>query len=171
MLTIPPETLTRYAALLEKRAVPAIQRNFYEKWLRYYLDFCVKYRLSDSSSKSLPQFFAKLREKKQADEQIKQAAHAVSVYLDLKRPSKTASASAPAILAPSAAEKSAPRSRPSSMASSMTSPALAVSDPASADVQAVWMQAITDLAVAIKTRHYSPKTLKSYSQWGEDQEK
>jgi hypothetical protein len=64
MLTIPPETLTRYVALLEKRAVPSIQRHFYKKWLRYYLDFCAKYGLSDSSSKSLPQFFAKLREKK-----------------------------------------------------------------------------------------------------------
>jgi hypothetical protein len=165
MLTIPPETLTRYAALLEKRAVPSIQRNFYKKWLQYYLDFCAKYGLSDSSSKSLPQFFAKLRERKQADEQIKQAAHAVSVYLDLKRPSKTASASAPAISAPSAAEKAAPRSRPSSMAPGVPSPVLAVSDPASADVQTVWMQAISDLAVVIKTRHYSPKTLKSYSHW------
>ena len=165
MLTIPPETLTRFVALLEKRTVPSIQRNFYKKWLRYYLDFCAKYRLPDSSSKSLTQFLAKLREKKQTDEQIKQAAHAVSVYLDLKRSSKTVPASAPAISAPSAAEQATLWSRSSSMVSGMPSPTLAVSDPASADVQTAWMQAVTDLAVVIKTRHYSPKTLKSYSHW------
>jgi len=165
MLTIPPETLTLFVALMEKRTVPSIQHNFYKKWLRYYLDFCAKYRVPDSSSKSLTQFLAKLREKKQTDEQIKQAAHAVSVYLDLKRPSKTAPASAPAISAPSTAEQATLWSRSSSMVSGMPSPTLAVSDPASADVQTAWMQAVTDLAVVIKTRHYSPKTLKSYSHW------
>jgi len=51
------------------------------------------------------------------------------------------------------------------MASGMPSPALAVFDPASSDVQTAWKQAITDMAVVIKTRHYSPKTLKSYSHW------
>ncbi len=165
MLNIPPETLMRFVALLEKRNVPSTQRNFYKKWLRYYLDFCAKYRLSDSSSKSLTQFLAKLREKKQTDAQIKQAAHAVSVYLDMKRPSKTAPASTPAISAPSTTEKATPLSRPLSMASGMPSPSLAVSDPASSDVQIAWKQANTDLAVVIKTRHYSPKTLKSYSHW------
>jgi len=134
----------------------SIQHNFYKKWLRYYLDFCAKYRLPDSSSKSLTQFLTKLREKKQTDEQIKQADHAVSVYLDMTRPSKTAPASAPAISAPSAAEQAPPRSRPLSMASGMPSPALAVSDPSSSDVQTAWKQAITDMAVVIKTRHYSP---------------
>ena len=137
------------------------------KWLRYYLDFCAKYRLPDSSSKNLTQFLAKLREKKQTDEQIKQAAHAISVYLDLKQPSKTAPASALAILAPSTADKVTPRYWPSSMVSAMPSSDSAVSDPASSDVQTAWMQAITDLAVVIKTRHYSPKTLKSYSHWAQ----
>ena len=135
MLNIPPETLTLFVALMEKRTVPSIQHNFYKKWLRYYLDFCAKYRLPDFSSKSLTQFLTKLREKKQTEAQIKQAAHAVSVYLDLKRSSKTAPASAPAVSAPSTAEKATPRSRPLSMASGMPSPALAVADPASSDVQ------------------------------------
>jgi hypothetical protein len=63
---------------MEKRTISSLQRNFYKKWLRYYLYFCAKYRLPDSSSKSLPQFLAKLREKKQTDEQIKQAAHGIT---------------------------------------------------------------------------------------------
>lgn len=79
MLTVPPEILMQFVVLLKKRAVPSIKYNSYKKWLWFYLDFCAKYRLTDSSSKSLPQFLSKLREKKQADEQIMQAAHAVSV--------------------------------------------------------------------------------------------
>jgi len=66
MLTIPPETLTSFVALLEKRTISSIQHNFYKKWLQFYLEFCAKYRLPDSSSKSLPRFLAKLRVKKQA---------------------------------------------------------------------------------------------------------
>ena len=100
MINVPIEIVQQFDSILEKRAVPLVQRSFCKKWLRYYLDFCAKYRHPDSSSKSLTQFLAKLREKKQADEQIKEAAHSVSVYLDLKRPSKTASASVPAISAP-----------------------------------------------------------------------
>ena len=40
-----------------------MQRNVYKQWLRYYLDFCATYRLPDSSSKSLTQLLAKLRDK------------------------------------------------------------------------------------------------------------
>jgi hypothetical protein len=29
-----------YVAILEKRAVPSAQHNYYKKGLRYYLDFC-----------------------------------------------------------------------------------------------------------------------------------
>jgi hypothetical protein len=97
--------LTRFVALLHKRTVPSIQCNIYKKWQRYELDVCATYRFPDSSSKSLTLFLATLRDKKQTDAQITQAAHAVSMYLDLKRPSKPVPASAPAISAPFAAEQ------------------------------------------------------------------
>lgn len=133
MLTIPPETLTSFVALLKKRAVPPIQHNFYKKWLRFYLDFCAKYRLPDSSSKSLSRFLAKLREKKQTDEQIKQAAHAISVYLDLKQLSKT-TASSPAVSVLPAVEKATHRFRPLSTISGMPS-SVVPSNPAAADAK------------------------------------
>jgi hypothetical protein len=59
--------------------VPLAQHSDYKKWLRYYVDFCDKYRLEATSSKSQAQFLDKLREKKETDWQIKQAAHAVSL--------------------------------------------------------------------------------------------
>ncbi len=83
MLNIPPDILTRFDALLTKRAVPSDQHNFYKKWLRYYLDFCGKYRHPDLSPKSLTQFLGKLRDKNQTEPQVRQAAHAVSLYLNL----------------------------------------------------------------------------------------
>lgn len=103
MLNIPQDLLGRLVAVLDERGVPPAQHNYYKKWLRYYLDFCDKYRVEAASPKSQAQFLDKLREKKQTDWQIKQAAHAVSLYWDVQR--------------------------------------------------------------ALKARHYSPKTLKSYNHW------
>jgi hypothetical protein len=51
MLNIPQELLVRFVAILEKRGVPSAQHNYFKKWLRYYLDFCDKYRLKATSSK------------------------------------------------------------------------------------------------------------------------
>jgi len=74
MANMPPDILTGFVAILGKRAVPSAQHNYYKKWLRYYLDFCDKYRLQDTPSKSPAQFLSKLREKKQTEAQLKQAA-------------------------------------------------------------------------------------------------
>ena len=43
MLPVPGSIMTRYEAILEKRAIAPIQRADYKKWLRYFLDFCSKY--------------------------------------------------------------------------------------------------------------------------------
>jgi hypothetical protein len=67
MLNIPSDLLGRFVAVLEERSVPLTQHSYYKKWLRYYVDFCGKYRLEATSSKSQAQFLGKLREKKQTD--------------------------------------------------------------------------------------------------------
>lgn len=61
------DLLERFVAVLEERGVPSTQHAYYRKWLRYYLDFCDKYRVEATSPKSQAQFLDKLREKKQAD--------------------------------------------------------------------------------------------------------
>jgi hypothetical protein len=96
MLNIPPHLLGRFVALLEKRGIPSVQHQYYRKWLRYYLDFCGKYRLQATASKSASQFQAKLREKRQTDLQIRQAAHAVSLYWDVQRALKARPTASPA---------------------------------------------------------------------------
>ena len=65
MLAIPPDMLRRYNMALRGRGVEEVRRPHYVRWLRFYLDFCGKYKQSPDSQSSVPRFLAKLREKKQ----------------------------------------------------------------------------------------------------------
>jgi len=76
MFIIPPDLLARFESALTKKSVPNEQRNHYKKWLRYYLDFCQKYKQPISTKESLQQFIKKLQEKNQTPWQQKQAATA-----------------------------------------------------------------------------------------------
>ncbi len=129
--------------MLEERKVLPARHIDYKKWLRYYLDYCHKYNLSNTSSKNITQFLKKLREKKQTDAQIKQASHAVSLYLDLAKRPHTAS------INQQASGKTADKK-------SLVTPL---------DTTLEWDRAVGDLAAVIKTRHYSRKTLSSYRHW------
>ena len=80
MIPIPQNINTLYSALLIQKAVPDKYHPYYRKWLRYYLDFCQKYGFRQSDTKSLPHFIKKLKEKKQTDQQQKQAVDAISIY-------------------------------------------------------------------------------------------
>ena len=82
MQTIPSDILAKFSAVLEKRAVPVSLHEDYKKWLRYYLDFRSKYNLPDSRSEHVRMFIQKLQDKGQTIEQQKQAAHALSYYLN-----------------------------------------------------------------------------------------
>jgi integron integrase len=55
----------------------------YQKWLRYYLDFCQKYHVPPKHEKSLPPFIQKLQDKQQSREQQEQAVRAVTLYYEL----------------------------------------------------------------------------------------
>lgn len=143
MISVPIEIVQQFESKLAKHSVPSVQHGYYKKWLRYYLDFCSKYHCADASSKSLPLFLKKLKEKRQTDMQIKQAAHAISLYLDLMTRFNTSRV-------PAESKALAP----------VTSAVASLSSDKPA-----WDKAIADLAAVIKTRHYSPKTLSSYTIW------
>jgi hypothetical protein len=85
MLPVPAPVLTRFDAILEKRAVAPIQRADYKKWLRYFLDFCAKYPVPEARADRIRLFIDKLREKRQTLFQQNQAAHAVSLYFEMQR--------------------------------------------------------------------------------------
>jgi len=139
MRMIPAALNAQFNALLVKNKVPQKFHNHYLKWLRYYLDFCQRYRFSESNSHSLPNFIRKLKEKGQTDVQQKQANEAIHIYYELIR------------------------SKPSNNTSEL--PKHLPNPEGVCLVKGNWQAAHKQLSNEIKVRHYSPKTLKSYSVW------
>ena len=89
MLPIPDEVLKPFDAILEEKTIPRVLRSEYRKWLRYYLDFRVKYPPPNSKSEHVRLFIEKLRSKNQPQDSLEQAATALSLYFTLqseKRP-------------------------------------------------------------------------------------
>ena len=83
MLTVPTSLQTRYHGWLRSKALPTNVHGFFLKWLRYYLDFCQKYRMPEAEEGSLAGFLDKLREKKQTKAQQEQASQAITLYYEL----------------------------------------------------------------------------------------
>ena len=63
--------------MLKHERISENEHRFYLKWLRYYLDFCHKYKFDALSDKSLPGFIDKLSSKKQTNTQQQQAVNAI----------------------------------------------------------------------------------------------
>ena len=80
MLAIPYALQTQFEEYLQNKATPNRLQGEYKKWLRYYLDFCQKYKFSPTHKESLPHFIHKLQEKKQTKERQEQAVMAITVY-------------------------------------------------------------------------------------------
>ncbi len=139
MRMIPAALNAQFGALLVKNKVPQKLHSHYLKWLRYYLDFCQRYRFGESNSGSLPNFIRKLKEKGQTDAQQKQASEAIHIYYELIR------------------------SKPSNNTSEL--PKHPPRPEGVCLVKGNWQAAYKQLSNEIKVRHYSPKTLKSYSIW------
>jgi integron integrase len=125
------------------------------------MDFCSKYNLPDKSSKSLPQFLQKLRDKNQSDVQQKQAGHAVSLYLDLLQQSRLPTSETLPPKKP-AEKKQDSTDPPSSVACRPLTP---TQHTAAGTEKMQWQKAIAEMTAVIKTKHYSTKTLRSYCHW------
>jgi site-specific recombinase XerD len=143
MLKLSDALLEKYRMLLDKQGIAPRDHENYKKWLRYYLDFCKKYQHPYIDPASLSLFIDKLEEKKQTDMVRCQAEEAVKLYYSGIEP-----------VAPAAASK-----------------ADAVKEemhPYIASGEALpWNGVMRPLENEIKLRHYSQKTLKSYTLWAE----
>jgi hypothetical protein len=87
MLAIPSALRSKFDEQLRRRPIPNNLHAPYQKWLRYYLDFCQKYRFPPRQEKSLPTFLRKLQDKQQAKTLQEQATAAITVYYDILRES------------------------------------------------------------------------------------
>lgn len=83
MEAIPAELQSRYKASLLNKAVSEGEHGAYLIWLRYYLDYCRKYRTPPKYKNSLPLFIHKLRDKRQTQARREQAEKAITLYYDL----------------------------------------------------------------------------------------
>jgi integron integrase len=194
VLAIPEEILKQFDAVLEQKAVPSSLRADYRKWLRYYLDFRMKYPPPDSKSEQVRLFIEKLRSKKQSQKQLNQAAHALSLFFSTQSRKKQAAVHADKVretLSPAVSVKRerAPlsvSSRPLPKRHERLAGGKVVGPAHSSSVQTKaprsgkqynewrcleksgspeWDKIIDKLAAEITTRHYSRKTLKAYADW------
>jgi len=187
MLPIPNEIASAYEAVLIKRAIPVSCHADYRKWLRYFLDFRSKYTLADSRSEQVRLFVQKLRDKKQATDQQKQAAHAISLFFESLPRKKDGPGKQQVGQSPLSSVEMSPGSptvtprkeeRPSLPLSSNVEKVRSVSEKApqgrsrfnewrclESSGSPEWDGLIDLLAAEIKTRHYSRKTLKTYADW------
>lgn len=139
---IPPNFKIHYDAALIKKGVALPAHFHYRKWLRYYLDFCLKYHHEPLNKGSLAPFIQKLKDKNQTEQQRKQAFSAISLYYQVKKnyQGKTQTLKNK--------KEHNPRKK-----SGLTA------------TNADWRPVYNGLVSEIKLRHYSSKTLKAYRGW------
>jgi site-specific recombinase XerC len=184
MQPIPADILKQFDAVLEEKAVPASLRDAYRKWLKYYLDFRVKYPPPDIKSEQVRLFIEKMRSKGKAGKDLDHAAHALSLFFSLQSRKQQALAHADRVRE---ALSSPVRARTVTTPPRNLPPAGGEGKSDTAAVKVVsatrpgrkydewwclkktkspaWDGVVEKLAAEIKTRHYSRKTLKAYADW------
>lgn len=188
MLPIPNEIASAFEAVLKKRAIPVSRHADYRKWLRYFLDFRNKYPLPVSRSEQVRLFVQKLRDKKQATDQQKQAAYVLSLFFESLPRNKAGLEQQHAGQSHSSSVQTVPGSPPVAPRKEERPPFPHSSNVAKVGATAEektpqsksrfnewrclersgspeWDGIVDQLAAEIKTRHYSRKTLKTYADW------
>lgn len=170
MITVTSAVISQYDAVLEKQEVPISQYADYRKWLRFYLDFCAKYPEPKGAFQRVQPFLEKLREKRQTEEQRKQAAHAIALYCEMQEQTgivaesidRASVAGVVAVPRSSAVvpcgQQQYPQVRPGSSHYCEAGYQEKSNSPE-------WDALLSKLAGEIKVRHYSRKTLKTYALW------
>ncbi len=178
MLQVPAQLLHQYTAFIAAKGVPPREQQYYVKWLRFFLDFCHKYNFRRDADVSLTAFQEKLRDKKQSETLRKQAYYAVTLYFELaSQTTEKAAANTPksphgqrrigiqprrmrtrqGVFCQENKRLERNRAKP-------TQPVITekiVGKSSGAD----WTGVYNELENAIKVRHYSHSTLKTYMGW------
>lgn len=166
MKPLSPELLNAYTKALGPLAATPVERGQSQTWLRYYLDFCMKYRHPPRDPDSLEPFLQKLASKNQPVACQEQAARCVSVYYEVVRNWDAAHA---ALSAPRSVTAGAAARQPPAQATAPAEAAAPARQPDAA--QLTWPACYRRLKEEIKLRQYSPKTLATYRIWTEQFQK
>lgn len=183
MISIPDELQRTYTTFINQIGVQAGQQRFYLKWLRYYLAFCHKYNVQQLTPTSLRTFSGKLKEKNQAENLRKQAHHAITLFYEMEKLAGTTNQDN-SVCSDKVAGSCSPETTLSYTEEDLTNQVIS-SDLAAHESKesppntkntfrgstAVkhtgvdWTEVYNELNNSIKMRHYSPKTLKTYTGW------
>ncbi len=142
MKPIPYEIKILYNAALIKNRVSLPAHFHYRKWLRYYLDFCLKYNHEPINKDSLALFIQKLKDKNQTEQQRKQAVAAVTIYYKIKKMDH--------------GKTKILKTKNEDISTKKTVLKLTNAD---------WSPVNGNLISEIRLRHYFPKTLEAYRGW------
>ncbi len=172
MLAVPLSLSQAFEAQLVQRNVPEQQRRDFQKWLRFYLDFCDKYDSKPELTASFAKFDEKLQSKGQSESQRQQARRAVAIYYPMvgaiKSPTTPSSDSLPDQSL--ASMRLADPSQPPVNRTNITRPLPKTPKPSPVDESpkltgANWVAVYEQLQAAIQVRHYSNKTWQAYRYW------
>ncbi len=90
MKPVPSKLMPFFLTTIESASVPKSLKGAYCKWLRFYLDFCAKYKHPPRDPDSLEPFLQKLASKNQSPAAQKQAANSISLYYETMKNWKSA---------------------------------------------------------------------------------
>ncbi len=170
MLVVPTEVRTGFAEFLVKKDIA--QKYIYkcQKYLRYYLDFCQKYRHGSGTVQGLEAFLLKLAEKKQDSMARKEAQRAVQLYQEYltlrKNDSKRLKNNEVTNKKVSIDKHIANRDHNEEKVSSTNTTKSTQKDANRSGSS--WKSEFAGLENTIRMRHYSDKTLRSYRKYVRD---
>jgi len=166
MIQLSVQLIDDFRNHLIERGLGDIKIEEYKKWLRFFLDFCDKYKVTGSESAQLRSFMNKLREKNQSDEQRRRAYHAVSLYFELIKTGQAGSVAAvPSPVSEIVKQLDTPQKAPNHFQSFVSKSHYSETGYQVKSDSPEWDVVMERLAGEIKVRHYSRKTLKTYALW------
>ena len=163
-----PLIVRQYSLYINKCILDKKDHFYFIKWLKYYLDFCYKYKYDNSKNESIKPFIEKLKQKKQTNLQCEQAKKAISLYLSMLNSNieyKVNNKSLPLLKTNFLKDKRQYlKNTPDKNVMSVRS---VVSDnqPGYVNPSLIWKKVKTNIENEIKLRHYSPRTLEAYTYW------
>lgn len=170
MLVVPREVRVGYGEFLARRGVAEKYIYKCQKYLRYYLDFCWKYHHEQATVQGLEAFLLKLAEKKQDETARKEAKRAIQLYQEYLTPAQHKSKK-PKRSVPTKSEVDfnthIARKEPGRENVSSTSVTKSLKKGVKSRGGS-WAAEFTGLENAIRMRHYSDKTLRSYRKYVRD---
>ncbi len=166
MIQLPAQLVSAYRMYLGGKGIKSELLPDYLKWLRFFLDFCDKYKIDADGAERLRQFINKLKRKGQSEDQRRQAYHAVTLYFALlKERSDDSPVNDLRNDAVPFTTEHTPQAEPAKPVQVARRSHYSESGYQEKSDSPEWDAVMEAMANEIRVRHYSRKTLKTYANW------